>query len=139
MDFFLSQFFFVFKKLLLIVLPLRDFLPPVIPSSKFRMIITVSISILGLVLLVCLAVSEIVWAAIVPLEEILFHLNDLVNNWLISLVMMVSLIYLILNTVMWNNKDSAEATGCQMLLSKIVLVLPSLLSCYFSCWIFNVC
>ena len=108
------------KKLLLLILHIGKILPPVFSSSRHRVLVQICFTSLSMLVLTCLAVSDIYWLYNIGEEELLFHLNDFVTEGITYIVMATAFVYIILHTLDDSRKltDQGKRYGFELLISK---------------------
>ena len=108
------------KKLLLLILHIGKILPPVFSSSRHRVWVLIFFTSLSLLVLTCLAISDIYWLLNIGEEEFLFNMNDFVTEAITYIVMAVAMVYNILHTLDDSRKltDQGKRYGFELLISK---------------------
>ena len=116
----------MFKKLLLIILPLRSFLPVMFSSRQTRVLVELVLSAVGIIGLFSLVVCDLVSS----MSVLLLHINVLVTDISCSLVMASALTYLTVSQMGHKDQEASdpmkskqdlpanqgEIHGCQLLL-----------------------
>ena len=110
----------ILKKILFISLALGKVLPPVFPSKRLRVPVTIGFIFFKLLILASVLVSDVFWFLNIGEEEFFFHLNDFVTDVITCIVMMSALGYIFLTKVDESTKqqDEGQSYGCELLISK---------------------
>jgi len=88
-----SVLYFVIKKMLLIILPLSSFLPPIFKKSKTRKRVNLVLDVLGILGLGLLFLSNMTWLGFVPQPDWLYQLHETMTDAGSSLVMTSALVF----------------------------------------------
>ena len=127
------------KKILLFILHLGKILVPVFSSSQQRFWVQILFLALSLLVLICLAVSDIYWLLHIGMEDFLFNMNDFVIEGFTYIVMATAMVYIFLDTVNDSRKlkDQGKRYGFELLISKLLYSPPLvavIISTLFSQW-----